>query len=179
MEIAPSPSALRDYRDRALFDFGAIAGGYGWIFGKQENLSCGVGVFGRGDAHDLRPALARFLASHPALREARILHQQGHRIPLAGGRQTRVNGHVLLAGDAAAVADPLTGEGIPYAVTTGQRAGAAVLAALADGSRSLAAYDDFVGRTLWADLPYARILSSRLPLAELHVAAGARQYRIP
>jgi flavin-dependent dehydrogenase len=52
---------------------------------------------------------------------------RGHRLPLSTGRPDVGHGRVLLAGDAASLINPLTGEGIYYAVLSGSLAGAAAL----------------------------------------------------
>jgi geranylgeranyl reductase family protein len=60
----------------------------------------------------------------------------GHHLPLSGwgwGRE-QPDGPVLLAGDAAGLVNPMTGEGIYYAVATGALAGRAAARALAGGT---------------------------------------------
>ncbi|WP_406831040.1 NAD(P)/FAD-dependent oxidoreductase [Pedococcus sp. KACC 23699] len=48
---------------------------------------------------------------------------RGHHLPLSGARWVHPPGRVLLVGDAAGLVNPLTGEGIYYAVATGAIAG--------------------------------------------------------
>ncbi len=158
VELAVPDDAHARYATTALFDFGALPGGYGWIFPKPEHLSVGVGAFAVDRGRALRATLEQFLASHPALAAGKILRQRGHRIPLAGSRQANQRGPVLLAGDAAGLADPLTGEGISYALASGRRAGASVLAALAGGPEALTGYDRYLTSELGGDLRYARLL---------------------
>jgi geranylgeranyl reductase family protein len=50
---------------------------------------------------------------------------RAHRLPLSNGRPRLPDGRILLAGDAASLINPLTGEGIFYAVLSGARAGQA------------------------------------------------------
>jgi menaquinone-9 beta-reductase len=52
---------------------------------------------------------------------------RAHRLPLSTGRPRLPDGRVLLAGDAASLINPLTGEGIFYAVLSGALAGAAAV----------------------------------------------------
>ena len=52
---------------------------------------------------------------------------RAHRLPLSTGRPGLPDGRVLLAGDAASLINPLTGEGIFYAVLSGALAGAAAV----------------------------------------------------
>lgn len=180
VELAVPDRALARYRQAALLDLLCITDGYGWIFGKTDHLSVGLGVFHGNGKHDLRAALARFLAAHADLRGGRILLQRGHRVPLAGGRRRRRRGPVLLAGDAAALADPLTAEGISYALASGRHAGATVLAALQSGSAALARYDRYLARELCGDLHYARLvaaLSYRFPDVVVRLAAESPTLR--
>jgi flavin-dependent dehydrogenase len=67
---------------------------------------------------------------------------KAHRLPLSTGRPRQPDGRVLLAGDAAGLINPLTGEGIFYAVLSGSLAGRASAHGAAAGAelrRSLAA----------------------------------------
>jgi geranylgeranyl reductase family protein len=121
---APMPANGADL----TFDFAALPGGYGWIFPKRDHLNIGIGVFAGGpEARFGRADLLRYA-------QARLGH-----VPLTsivgqylglGGWNYRAAGRVLLAGDAAGLVDPLTGEGIYSAVASGQAAAAAILADL-------------------------------------------------
>ncbi len=66
----------------------------------------------------------------------------GHHLPLSSWRWRHPAGRVLLAGDAAGLVNPMTGEGIYYAVATGALAGRAAAEAMAAGepTRAGAAY---------------------------------------
>ena len=59
---------------------------------------------------------------------------RGHHLPLTPWRWRPRPGRVLVVGDAARLVNPLTGEGIYYAVLTGLLAGAAAAAAVTQGS---------------------------------------------
>ena len=61
------------------------------------------------------------------LPDARPTKLRAHRLPLSTGRPAVGHGRVLLVGDAAALINPLTGEGIFYAVASGALAGAAAV----------------------------------------------------
>jgi geranylgeranyl reductase family protein len=58
---------------------------------------------------------------------------RAHRLPLSTGRPRLPDGRVLLAGDAQSLVNPLTGEGIFYAVLSGALAGAAAAHGAAAG----------------------------------------------
>jgi flavin-dependent dehydrogenase len=59
---------------------------------------------------------------------------RAHRLPLSTGRPRQPDGRVLLAGDAASLVNPLTGEGIFYAVLSGALAGEAAAAGAGAGA---------------------------------------------
>jgi flavin-dependent dehydrogenase len=100
---------------------------------------------------------------------------RAHRLPLSTGRPRLPDGRVLLTGDAAGLINPLTGEGIFYAVLSGALAGAA--AHLGPGAG--AAYRRTLGARLGPTLRSLTVASqlSRVPLVmDAAVrAAGARQ----
>ncbi len=50
-------------------------------------------------------------------------HWKGHHLPLSGWRWDQPDGRLLLVGDAAGLINPMTGEGIYYAIATGIAAG--------------------------------------------------------
>lgn len=58
---------------------------------------------------------------------------RGARLPLSTWRWRPARGPVLLAGDAAGLVNPMTGEGIYYAVATGLAAGRAAARAIMHG----------------------------------------------
>ncbi|WP_037969458.1 NAD(P)/FAD-dependent oxidoreductase [Streptosporangium amethystogenes] len=57
---------------------------------------------------------------------------RAHHLPLSPGRPKPGSGRVMLAGDAAGLINPLTGEGIYYALVSGRLAGEAAVRAAAD-----------------------------------------------
>lgn len=59
---------------------------------------------------------------------------RSHHLPLSTSRPVQPGGRVLLAGDAASLINPLTGEGIFYALLSGRLAGAAAVSARDPGS---------------------------------------------
>src|SRR5688500_3345908 len=73
---------------------------------------------------------------------------KAHRLPLSTGRPGQRDGRVLLAGDAASLINPLTGEGIFYAVLSGALAGAAAGEGAGAGAAYRAALRGRLGRHL-------------------------------
>lgn len=125
-------------RDTALITYG-VSGGYGWYFPKGDHANVGVGSYRAGQYQGLRDELAR-LARELGLdvRDGRV---GGHWIPQGLRRGPLSTPRVVLAGDAAATADSLFGEGISYAILSGVVA-AQTIGAWSDGTiDDLRAYD--------------------------------------
>lgn len=104
-----------------------IPGGYGWLFPKGEVANLGAGV---SPAHRsrLKPVLQKLHAGLGERVGREILATTGGAIPVGGmlkpwGRLEDTL--VLLAGDAAGLANPVTGAGIAAAVQSGRLAGEA------------------------------------------------------
>jgi geranylgeranyl reductase family protein len=157
-EVAVPSRLLARFTDRARFDLGAPAGGYGWVFPKARHLSVGVGVFARGGARRrLRHELSRYLDA-VGLGAASVLDVRGAPIPVRPRREA-ARGRVLLAGDAAGLADPLTGEGISLAVLSGRLAAESLLATGLDPRGAARAYLASLRRNVLGDLRIARSLA--------------------
>ena len=102
---------------------------------------------------------------------------RAHRLPLSTGRPRLPDGRVLLAGDAASLINPLTGEGIFYAVLSGALAGAASVHG-ADAGR---AYRQALGRRLGRHLKHSSAAAwvSRWPrLMDAAFRAAADDQRV-
>ncbi len=138
----PGPSTI-------LVDVGAARQGYGWIFPKEGCLSVGIGEF-RGKSTSLRKTFDRFIQGEPGLVERTVPRPMGHPIPAFSNRGPErgpralshfVSGRALLVGDAGHLVDPLFGEGIYYAVRSGQLAARSILSNGCDYRLSTAAYE--------------------------------------
>ncbi|MGY1604076.1 NAD(P)/FAD-dependent oxidoreductase [Geodermatophilus sp. SYSU D00815] len=106
---------------------------YAWSFpvgDGRANVGYGELVSGGATREALVDGLHRLL---PGAAPERL---RAHRLPLSTGRPRQPDGRVLLAGDAAGLVNPLTGEGIFYAVLSGALAGQAA-AHGADAGRRL------------------------------------------
>jgi len=100
---------------------------------------------------------------------------RGHHLPLSGWTHQQPDGPVLLVGDAAGLVNPMTGEGIYYAVATGVLAGRAAAAALAgsDPDAAGARHRVAVRRLLGTHLRHTWV-ASRLSRSPAVVDAGIR-----
>ncbi len=122
--------------------------GYGMLRSKLDELHGNTG--GRDVLHG---TLARMLPDQPA-------HPgtlRAHHLPLSTWRPRQPDGPVLLAGDAASLINPLTGEGIYYALLSGSLAGQA--AVTASPSAAGAAYRHALDRELGRHLRHTTLLA--------------------
>jgi geranylgeranyl reductase family protein len=132
---------------------------YAWSFplgDGRANVGYGELVSGGVTRAGLVEGLHRLL---PGVQPAGL---RAHRLPLSTGRPRVPDGRVLLAGDAASLINPLTGEGIFYAVLSGALAGAAAV----HGARAGEVYRRVLCRRLGAHLRASRTASrlSRWPV---------------
>ncbi|MEL7254806.1 MAG: geranylgeranyl reductase family protein [Pseudomonadota bacterium] len=111
-------------------DFAAAAWGYGWSFPKKASTTIGVGGL-QVENPAMKARLSAYLDMLGTGQDAKI---KGHFLPFGGYRNRPGRGAVLLAGDAAGFVDPITGEGIGYAVQSGAMAGVAAAQAVATGT---------------------------------------------
>ena len=103
---------------------------YGWIFPHGETASIGVGSAQKG--FSLRGAVKE-LRAHAGLTACETVRMEGAPIPLRPRRRWDNGRDVVLAGDAAGVVAPASGEGIYYAMWSGRAAADAVEVFLATG----------------------------------------------
>jgi flavin-dependent dehydrogenase len=137
--------------------------GYGWVFpGEQGGANVGLGIGTRSDrkagAQAVR-ALPDFLVHLGALgllSSAPPLppHRLGGWLKMGMVGTTPARGRVLLAGDAAGLVNPMQGEGIAQAMTSGRAAAEAIL------TRPGHAADTYRSRLAVEHLPYHRIAAA-------------------
>ncbi len=98
--------------------------GYGWIFPKKDRVTAGMG----GDREKNPRMLKRFQHYRKKQGFAHTPDQiKGAFVPYGTYVKQPAKNHLLLVGDAAGLADPLTGEGIYFALLSAQYAAEAIL----------------------------------------------------
>jgi geranylgeranyl reductase family protein len=151
-------------------------GGYAWLFPKGAWANLGVGLEGRAP-QELKPALD---ALHRRLVSAGrvgpdIVSATGGPIPIDALREKLVVGRTLFVGDAAGLANPITGAGIAAAVTSGARAGEAAAAWVQGaGEGALGAFEEDLRDQFEAPLLRAKERRRQLALCA-GGAAGASE----
>jgi geranylgeranyl reductase family protein len=121
-----------DGRDRLL-------PGYGWVFGMGDGTSnVGVGILNTSAAFrnvDYRNLLARWTAQMPGEWGFDEEHAtgpiRGAALPMGFNRKPHYDRGVLLVGDAGGMVNPCNGEGIAYAMESGEMAAEVISQALA------------------------------------------------
>jgi len=114
-----------------LFDITAARRGYGWVLPKRDHLN--VGVFSQ---RPLDAGLVRELHDflvHRGLDACRTEGPFAFPIPVGRPRDALGTSRVLFVGDAAGLANPVTGEGISSAILSGRLAAEAIADAADSG----------------------------------------------
>lgn len=96
--------------------FDAASGGYGWIFPHRDYYSVGIGGPVSRIGHP-RQIMLDFLKANGFNGSYRL---HGHTLPLGGLNRLTASKRIMLAGDAAGFVDAFTGEGIYYAMRSGE-----------------------------------------------------------
>jgi geranylgeranyl reductase family protein len=126
-----------------LWDGDRLLPGYGWIFGMGDGTSnVGLGLlntsaaFGNTDYHAL---LRKWLEGMPAewgfTEENRTQPIRGAALPMGFNRTPHYHQGLLLVGDAGGMVNPFNGEGIAYAMESGEILARTVVQALARSRR--------------------------------------------
>ncbi|MGC3940275.1 geranylgeranyl diphosphate reductase [Roseobacter sp. EG26] len=128
---APAKSAVYDpVRCDVIYDGEISPDFYGWVFPHGDSASVGMGT--EVSSVDLKQATAA-LRDAAGLSDCDTLRREGAPIPLKPLDRWDNGKDVLLAGDAAGVVAPSSGEGIYYAMVGGRVAATACAATLASG----------------------------------------------
>jgi geranylgeranyl reductase family protein len=129
--------------------------GYGWIFGMGDGTSnVGLGILSTSSAYgktDYRALLRSWLDGTPeqwGFREANATGKiLGAALPMSFNRTPHYRGGLLLVGDAGGMVNPFNGEGIAYAMESGEMAAEVMVGALSEPEgprreRALSAYPE-------------------------------------
>ena len=169
----PEQVIVMDGRDWPAYAWRFDAGdgtanvGFGMLLPSLSRISKALG---RGGKAELHGRLEELLPGTDAER------LRSHHLPLSTSRPRHRPGRVLLAGDAASLVNPLTGEGIYYALASGRLAGTAAVTGGDPGAR----YAELLRRELGRHLRHTTALAraTRAPaVIDAGVAATVRSGR--
>jgi geranylgeranyl reductase family protein len=156
-EVWLPPDDFAHFSQMPRFDFNVIEAGYAWAFPKRAHLSVGI-LSTRRVCPDLTARLADYLRQIGIGRVERV-ERHGYLIPLAPRPGPLARDRVLLVGDAAGLADPVTAEGISHALRSGQLAAAALTTGGWDPLRVATIYQSLLEKHILAELRAARLLA--------------------
>lgn len=128
-EIITNDHYYENHSDAMVFNFFCLPHGYGWIFPKEKNkFSCGVGTWLK--PLNLKTELHDFLIKSFPKNAIEKIEVSGYPIPVYNGTEQISTDRILLTGDAAALVDPVTGEGIRFALHSGKIAASIIIKSL-------------------------------------------------
>jgi geranylgeranyl reductase family protein len=127
-----------------LWDGDRLLPGYGWIFGMGDGTSnVGLGLLNTSAAFghtDYQALLRKWLAGMPAewgfTEENRTQPIRGAALPMGFNRTPHYYQGLLLVGDAGGMVNPFNGEGIAYAMESGEILARTIAQALARARRT-------------------------------------------
>jgi flavin-dependent dehydrogenase len=149
---------LHSFGDRAVFDFGGMPHGYGWMFPKRDHLN--VGIYSPFGGTALRRHLMEFIDRYPELRGRQLAACRGYAIPLRNRAGIFERGPVALLGDAAGLAESVFGEGIYFALKSAALAAQSELTR--DRQADFTSYAQLIDEELLPELRASRLLAKGL-----------------
>jgi geranylgeranyl reductase family protein len=137
--------------------------GYIWVFPRCGHLS--VGICGKGEpASSLRQRLEQYMSQHGFSRKGASFYS--HLLPsldTGSWKRNRVAGDGWMAvGDAAGLVDPITGEGLYYAIRSADLAARSLLSEVGGLTEKMAQYRQLLRRDFAADLEFGSRLAKRV-----------------
>lgn len=136
---------------------GFLRAGYGWVFPHKDRLAIGIGGHSARHAKEFHAKFrefVRFLGLPAELADK----AKGHGLPYGNYLETPWHKRVLLVGDAAGLVETLFGEGIYYALRSGELAGEALVAALTRGTDPTTVYGQGLHSDILPELIWSRKL---------------------
>jgi geranylgeranyl reductase family protein len=139
-----------------------IMGGFGWIFPLPGGVNVGVA----GSSLEL-PRIESHFATLLQQLQAKVGHselswQRGWWLPAGGFPRRIATARTLLVGDAAGFVDSFSGEGIYYALLSGQLAAQAIVRHFGEANRVMLDYRRQCGRLIMPTLRRSLLLSSSI-----------------
>ncbi|HWR24833.1 MAG TPA: geranylgeranyl reductase family protein [Methanosarcina sp.] len=137
--------------------FGVAGDGYGWIFPHKTYYSVGIGGVVRNFPHPRRSML-EFLRENGFSGDYKL---HGHKIPWGGLKRKIRGSRILLSGDAAGFVDAFLGEGLAYAISSGQFAAEVIAGICLCGGniKDLSRYESLCQAEFGTHLKYSLLFS--------------------
>jgi geranylgeranyl reductase family protein len=141
-EVSVDPHTFDRLGGSPRFDFGCVPHGYAWLFPKKAHLSMGV-LSLRPQGVNLQACFEKYLVAL-GIKKITSLKRERHLIPFGPMPDRFSHGRALLAGDAAGISDPVTLEGISFALKSAEAATHALLLHMENPPEAAACYEDMM-----------------------------------
>jgi len=109
--------------------FGLVNWGYAWVFPKKDTLTIGIGGLIIKNNNLNKVFLSNFIKKRFNI-EISNEKIKGHHIPFGDFRSNPGKKNILLCGDASGLVEPITGEGIAFAMESGKMCGISIIEAI-------------------------------------------------
>ncbi|MBL8054893.1 MAG: geranylgeranyl reductase family protein [Nitrospira sp.] len=159
-EVMIPQERLDRFRGVARFDFGILPHGYAWAFPKRQHLSIGILSMVQRE-RELKRTIMQYL-DLLGCGDLTQIERHGFVIPIRPRTGPFMKNRVLLVGDAAGFADPVTGEGISCALRSGQLAAQSLIDGNLEEEAVQGKYTRSVTESLMPELRAGRLLARLL-----------------
>ena len=159
-EVTMPQKQLDRFSGVARFDFGILPHGYAWAFPKRQHLSIGILSMVQRES-ELKRAIMQYL-DLLGCGDMTQIERHGFVIPIRPRKGPFMKNRILLVGDAAGFADPVTGEGISFALRSGQLAAQSLVDGNLEEEAVQGKYARSVAETLMPELRAGRLLARLL-----------------
>jgi flavin-dependent dehydrogenase len=169
----------RAYETSALLEFDCVPGGYAWVFPKGDHVNVGVGGYLE-EGPRMRDHLRRYCEVH-GIGIDDLTDIRGHRLPIRRSGTAVATRRALLVGDAAALVDPFSGDGMYEAFASSRIAAEVVGDLLAGRTADLSAYPGRLAATFGTHVAsawVAKMLIERTPAVMFGLLSRPRVRRI-
>jgi geranylgeranyl reductase family protein len=137
--------------------YGSIKYGYGWVFPKKDSFSLGIGTFKKD------PRLCEYFKNHLSslnlLDKQAEIHISAHPIPLPTKKYKIYDERIILMGDAAGLADPLSGEGLYTALKSAVLGAECIIHAIRTNEYNMKSYAQAIKDTILTQYKSAEYIS--------------------
>ncbi|MEW6447979.1 MAG: NAD(P)/FAD-dependent oxidoreductase [Bacillota bacterium] len=150
-EAAVRGNRLEDSRGKIKVNYGLAPGTFTWVFPKAQGLSLGAGSISP-RFKGLRPLLGELIHAEGLAEPAGTSKTRGWAIPYNPKPSLLHRGRALVVGDAAGLADALTGEGIYPALLSARLAAETILAEIKKPQPDLRQYTESVRKEMGPEM---------------------------
>ncbi len=142
--------------DHAHLYVGFIRAGYCWVFPNKDNII--IGICGLNQVNANINTLFRIFLDYLGFDNPEKIKLTGHPLPYGNHLKNPCKDRVLLVGDAGGFVEPLFGEGIFYALTTGRYAAEAIVSDFENKKGTCRNYISRLGKFIYPELAYSNLL---------------------